>query len=69
MLSIIILFLAYLVKGIYPFGDSNISYFDMLQLYIPSHSGTRYCNCDDIQNDILLLRFLLVYCTTYMSIY
>lgn len=39
ILTAVILMFVYHIRGIYPFGDINISYYDMSQNYIPSYIG------------------------------
>ena len=38
LLTIVILLIVYIVKGVYPFGNSNIAYYDMNQGYVPGYS-------------------------------
>ena len=38
ILTIFILLTTYIAKGVYPFGNSNIAYYDMNQLYIPLYA-------------------------------
>ena len=35
LLSLFVILLVYVIKGVYPFGDSDISYYDMIPQYIP----------------------------------
>ena len=38
VLTVIIVLIIYIIKGVYPFGTSNIGYYDMNQSYIPSYA-------------------------------
>ena len=35
LLTVLLLLAVYMIKGVYPFGGSNVSYYDMNQMYIP----------------------------------
>ncbi len=37
VLTVLLLLLVYIIKGVYPFGTSNISYYDMNQSFIPGY--------------------------------
>ena len=43
MLTVLILFIVYAVKGVYPFGDNDIAYYDMNVQYVP-----HYARCYEI---------------------
>ena len=38
IITVLIVLIVYIIKGVYPFGDSNIAYYDMNQVYIPSYA-------------------------------
>lgn len=38
IITVLIVFIVYIIKAVYPFGDSNIAYYDMNQVYIPSYA-------------------------------
>ena len=45
LLVLVMLTILYIIEGIWPFGDSNISYADMAQAYVP-----RYYHLFDAMN-------------------
>ena len=38
VLTVLLLLIVYIIKGVYPFGTSNIAYYDMNQGYVPGFS-------------------------------
>lgn len=38
LLTVMLLLLVYIIKGVYPFGTSNIAYYDFNQNYVPGYS-------------------------------
>ena len=38
IITVLIVLVVYTIKGVYPFGNSNIAYYDMNQCYIPSYT-------------------------------